>query len=101
MALKQTQALGGNAPFELFHPAQARELEIGGDLRQRIQNEIALHYPGMRQRQLRLRAVLASISKEIKIDDTGPPALVLRGTAHGRLDGTQLVKQCQRVELLT
>ena len=39
----------------------------------------------MRQRQLRLGAPLASISKEIKIDDTGPPALVLRGVLGGEI----------------
>src|ERR1700730_10877281 len=89
MRLQRSQAFGADAGGELGHAAEPGQVEIRGNVRERIQNEVALHYPGMRQCQQRLRALLTRVAKEIEIDDSPSPAHVLCRPAERRLEGAQ------------
>ncbi len=84
---------------QLGHAAQPGQVEIGGNFRQRIQNEVALHYPGMGKHQRRVRAPLARKTQQIQVDHPRSPAHALRGAAHDRLDGPQFIEQRRGAEL--
>ena len=47
--------------------AEPGQVEVGGNVRERIQNEVARHYPGMRECQAGVRAALAPQREEIKV----------------------------------
>src|SRR5579862_4133126 len=99
MRLQPAETLGRNAPLELGHAAEPGQVEIRGDVGQRIQNEIALHYPGMRQAQVRLGSLLAPESEQVEINDTRSPALMLRRAPELALQRAQRLKQGVRVKL--
>src|SRR6266513_1958562 len=99
MRLQRSQACGRDATGELGHAAEPGQVEIRGDVRQRIQNEVALHYPGMRQYECRLRAPLTRVGQQIEIDDARSPTLTLRRPAEGRLERAQRGEQRRGLEL--
>src|SRR5882762_5419258 len=99
MRLQRSQAFGGDAAGELGHAAQPGQVEIGGNVRERIQNEVALHYPGMRQCQQRLRALLTRVAKEIEIDDSRSPTLAPCRPAERGLERAQRGEQRRGLQL--
>ena len=96
MRFQQTDALGADAPLELGHAAESRKVQVRGDVRQRIQNEVALHYPGMRQRQVCIGSPLARIRQQIEVEDARAPALALGRPAERALEGAQFLQQVLR-----
>ncbi len=46
--------------LERGYPAEPGDVEVGGDVRERIQNPVPLHYPGMGQGQHGIGALLAA-----------------------------------------
>src|SRR5262249_9846641 len=94
LGLRQsTQTLGHDAAPELGHAPKPRYLQIRGDIRERIQNEVALHYPGMREGELGVLAALATEDEDVQIDDPRSPTLVPLGTAEPALERAQLREQ--------
>src|SRR5262249_42407610 len=78
---------------------EPRELEIRGDVRERIQNEVTLRYPGMRQRQLGPAAPFVRVAEEIEIDHPRAPSLMLRRAPEQRLERAQLTEERRGLEL--
>src|SRR6185437_8177297 len=78
--------------------AEPGYIEIRGDIRQRIQNEVPLHYTGMRQGELRFLAALATEYQDVQIDHARPPALAALRAAEAGLDRPQLHQQLARLE---
>src|SRR6266853_3018776 len=97
MRLQRSQAFGRDSSGEFGHAAQPGQVEIRGNVRQRIQNEVALHYPGMRQCECRLRALLTSVGQQIQIDDSWSPTLALHRPAEARLERAQFRSEERRV----
>ena len=83
------KALRRNASFELGHAAEPGNVEIRGNICQRIQNEVALHYPGMRESELRVVEPFAPVDEHVEIDNAGAPALALLRPASSGLEGAQ------------
>src|SRR3984885_14131738 len=83
------KALRRNASFQLGHTTESGNVEIRGDIRQRIQNEVALHYPGMRQGEPGVGEPLAPIDEHVEIDYAWTPALALLRAAPRGLEGAQ------------
>src|SRR5687767_13659475 len=46
--VKRPEALGRDASLERGHSAEPGDVEVRGDIGERIQNPVALHYPGVR-----------------------------------------------------
>ena len=101
LQLEPPDACGRDTSLELGDATESRYLEVRGDIRQRIQNEVALHYPGMREGELRIGASLATVYEHVEIDHPRTPALaLLQGGASLRsLYRTQACKQRRRIEL--
>jgi hypothetical protein len=93
------EAQGRKASFELGYPAEPGYIEVRSEVAKRIQNEVPLHYPRMREDQARLLPALPASNEEVEIDDTGPPALPLCGSAEGLLEREQLIQQPAGIEL--
>ena len=93
------EALGRKASFELGRPAEPGHIEVRGEVAKRIQNEVPLHYPAMREGQAGLLPPLPAKDQEVEVDDTGSPVLVLRGPAERPLQGQQLPEQGAGIEL--
>ena len=74
------QAAGRNTPFELGHPPEPGHIEVRGNICQRIQNEVSLHYTGVRHGEPRLADALAAEHEQVyaKLDIQPPkPDLVV------------------------
>jgi hypothetical protein len=79
-------SLRRNAPLQLDHATESGDIEVRSDIRQRIQNEVALHYPGMWEGELRIGEALAPINEHIEVDDARAPSLALLRAALRGLD---------------
>src|SRR5215472_6798619 len=88
--LEARDPLGCDTSREPGDAPEPGEIEIRGNVRERIQNEVALRYPGVRQHEIGVRAPLTRIGKEIEIDHPRTPALVPDRAAERRLEGAQL-----------
>jgi hypothetical protein len=88
----ETRALG--AGCKLGNTPAARYLKPGRHLGQRIQNEVTLHYPGMRQRKLRPLEPLGAEYQQIQVDAARPPAHARRLTPQAGFERTQCAEEC-------
>jgi hypothetical protein len=61
----------------------------GRHLEQRIQNEVALHYPGVRQREVGTGEPLRAEHQQVEIDAARTPAHARRLAAQRHLERTQ------------
>jgi hypothetical protein len=93
------EAQGRKASFELGYPAEPGHIEVRSEVAKRIQNEVPLHYPRMREGEPRLIPALPALNEEVEIDDAGPPALPVRGPAERLLEREQLIQQPAGIEL--
>ena len=98
-ALKRPQALGRDGSLELGDAADSGNIEAGGDIGERIQNPVALHYPGMGERQHRIDTRLAAVHENVEIDEARAPALVFFRAAERAFDVFRFLEQRERVEL--
>src|SRR5690348_15247245 len=80
LQLEPPDACGRDTSLELGDATESRYLEVRGDIRQRIQNEVALHYPGMREGEIRVGTSFATVDQHVEIDYARAPALALLQT---------------------
>jgi hypothetical protein len=51
-SLEPVQAVRRETALELGHSTEPRHIQVRGDIRERIQNEVPLHYPRMREHKV-------------------------------------------------
>src|SRR6267142_2891984 len=81
-----------HARLEIHDTAVSRNHQSRGDIRERIQDEVALRHSGVGQPQAGLVNDFTMHPNEIEVDDAGTPTL-LPAASHGPLDRKQSVKQ--------
>jgi len=70
-------------------------MQLRRDVTKRIQNEITLRYPGMRQRQLVGRKPAIPVREQIEIDFSRAPSNPRLGAAELPLDGSERTKKIE------
>src|SRR5690242_4215022 len=71
------------------HPPPAGQLELGGQVRERIQDEGALVHPGMGQRERRRRERQLAVEQDVQVERTRAPTRA----------GAPAMAQLERLEL--
>jgi hypothetical protein len=92
------QSVRRNEALELGDAAKPGHFEIRGDICQRIQNEVALHYTRMGQREIGRVATFPPVNQEVEVDHSRAPLRVPLGPAERRLDRSQTTQESERIQ---
>src|SRR5579859_695314 len=96
--LEDGNTVTAGVPLEVEQGPKPWDLDEGGDVSQRIQDEIARRHSGVRHRQPRLVDRRTDHPQEIQIDDARPPTLAPVPT-HVLFDAEQSAEQIPRGKL--